>query len=161
VKEEGYTGKLMITGEGLSHHVNVGQLANELGLKDDVILPGRVSDEMLPTLYRGAQMFVFPSLYEGFGLPPLEAMACGTPVAASRISSIPEILGEAAVYFDPYSVEEIAESINKILLEEGLKEKMVDLGLLQAKNFNWKKCARETLGVYNTVSEKIPAGVPS
>jgi glycosyltransferase involved in cell wall biosynthesis len=88
-------------------------------------------------------------------------MACGTPVAASRISSIPEILGEAAVYFDPYSVEEIAESINKILLEEGLKEKMVDMGLLQAKNFNWKKCARETLGVYNTVSEKIPAGVPS
>jgi glycosyltransferase involved in cell wall biosynthesis len=158
VKAEGYAGKFVITGEGLSHHVNVGQLVNELGLKDDVVLPGRVSDEMLPVLYRGAQMLVFPSLYEGFGLPPLEAMACGTPVVASRISSIPEILGEAAVYFDPYSVEDIAESINKILLEEGLKEKMVDLGLSQAKNFSWKKCAQETLGVYNTVFERIPVG---
>jgi len=156
VKAEGYAGKLVITGEGLSHHVNVGQLVKELNLQDDVVLPGRVSDEMLPTLYRRAQMLVFPSLYEGFGLPPLEAMACGTPVAASRTSSIPEILGEAAVYFDPYSIEDIAESINKILLEEGLKEKMVGLGLAQAKNFNWKKCARETLSVYNTVSAKIP-----
>jgi len=161
VKAEGYAGKLVITGEGLEHHVNVGQLAKELGLENDVVLPGRVSDEMLPILYRQAQMLVFPSLYEGFGLPPLEAMACGTPVAASRTSSIPEILGEAAVYFDPYSVEDIAESINKILLEEGLKEKMVDLGLLQAKNFNWKKCARETLGVYNTVSEKVPISIPA
>lgn len=161
VKEEGYKGKLVITGEGLSHHINVKQLANELGLKDDVVLPGRVSDEILSTLYRGAQMLVFPSLYEGFGLPPLEAMACGTPVAASRISSIPEILGEAAVYFDPYSVEDIAESINKILLDESLKAKLVDLGLKQAKNFSWEKCARETLGVYNTVSEKVSIGVPS
>lgn len=148
LREKGYRGKLVITGEGKPHHVNVPKLINELNLTD-VITPGFVEDEKLPALYRRAELFVFPSLYEGFGLPPLEAMACGVPVAASRVSSIPEILGDCAAYFDPYSVEGMAETVFEILNDEKKKNKIIALGKRQAEKYSWEKCAEETLRVYN------------
>jgi glycosyltransferase involved in cell wall biosynthesis len=119
--------------------------------RDAVILPGYVPDEDLPAVYAGAQALVFPSLYEGFGLPVLEAMACGTPVLASRTSSMPEVGGEAALYFDPTSVEEMADNVYRFLRDKALKEEMQVEGLAQAARFSWKQAATETEAVYSAV----------
>jgi glycosyltransferase involved in cell wall biosynthesis len=119
--------------------------------RDAVILPGYVPDEDLPAVYAGAQALVFPSLYEGFGLPVLEAMACGTPVLASRASSVPEAGGEAASYFDPTSVDEIADNVHRLLRDNALREEMQVEGLAQAARFSWEQAAIETEAVYNAV----------
>jgi glycosyltransferase involved in cell wall biosynthesis len=119
--------------------------------RDRVILPGYVPDDDLPAVYAGAQAFVFPSLYEGFGLPVLEAMACGTPVLASRASSLPEVGGQAAFYFDPTSVEEMADNVRRLLRDNALKEEMQVEGLAQAARFSWEKAAAETKAVYSAV----------
>lgn len=116
-----------------------------------VILPGYVPDEDLPAVYAGAQAVVFPSLYEGFGLPVLEAMACGTPVVASRASSIPEVGGDAARYFDPTDVEEITALIRRVLQNTTLREEMRTRGLAQAGRFSWAQAASETHRVYDAV----------
>lgn len=116
-----------------------------------VILPGFVSDEDLPALYAGAQALAFPSLFEGFGLPMLEAMACGTPVVASRAGSLPEIGGDAAVYFDPESIEEMAEALERVLTDAELAEHLRRKGLARAKQFSWRKAARETLDIYTSI----------
>ncbi len=118
--------------------------------RDAVIFPGYVPDADLPALYAGAQACVFPSLYEGFGLPVLEAMACGTPVATSSTSSIPEVGGDAALYFDPTSVEEITETTRRLLRDPALQEEMRARGLTQAAQFSWERAARETQAVYDT-----------
>ena len=121
---------------------------SNLSLKKEVIFSGYCSQENLPALYRGASLFLFPSLYEGFGLPPLEAMACGVPVIASRVSSLPEVLGEAAILVDPYNIKEIAEAIKNTLEDESLRVSLIEKGFARAKLFSWEKTARETLGVY-------------
>lgn len=118
-----------------------------------VRLLGFVSDEELVKLYCQTQVFVYPSLYEGFGLPVLEAMACGCPVVTSGVSSLPEIGGEAAVYVEPTSVTSITQGI-KIALEQSAKLRR--LGLEQAKQFSWEKTARETLKIYRQVYENRP-----
>jgi glycosyltransferase involved in cell wall biosynthesis len=102
-------------------------------------------------LYNGAALFVFPSLYEGFGLPALEAMACGTPVVASNISSIPEVLGEAALYVDPYNIGELVSNIHHLLISSQLRQKMISRGLERAKLFSWEKTAKDTLTLYHDV----------
>jgi glycosyltransferase involved in cell wall biosynthesis len=122
--------------------------------RDAVILSGYVPDEDLPAVYAGAQALVFPSLYEGFGLPVLEAMACGTPVLASRASSVPEVGGEAALYFDPTSVEEMADNVHRLLHDNALKEEMQVEGLAQAARFSWEKAAAETEAVYSAVLQE-------
>jgi glycosyltransferase involved in cell wall biosynthesis len=119
--------------------------------RDAVIFPGYVPDADLPPLYAGAQACVFPSLYEGFGLPVLEAMACGTPVATSSTSSIPEVGGDAALYFDPASVDDIAETARRILRDPALQGDMRARGLTQAAQFSWERAARETRAVYDAV----------
>ena len=96
--------------------------ADSLGLSTDILFTGYVSDEDLPFIYNGADVFVFPSLYEGFGIPPLEAIQCGTPVAASRATSIPEVVGDGALMFNPDDVKDIAEKINKIINDEIIVE---------------------------------------
>ena len=128
----------------------------ELGLEGSVEFPGFVPQKELIDLYRKALVFVYPSYYEGFGFPVLEALASGTPVVTSDASSLPEIGGSAVVYVDPFSVESISEGIKKVLhfhtLEYGKYEKMVEKGLEQSKKFSWEQCAQETLKVLKEVS---------
>lgn len=119
-----------------------------LGLEDSVRLIGYVPKEDLPALYSGATAFVYPSLYEGFGLPPLEAMACGTPVITSNASSLPEVVGDAGIMVDPHSVEELADAILKVLCDADIRQQMISRGLERAKGFSWQETARRTLKVY-------------
>ncbi len=110
-------------------------------------LLGHVDDEYLPVLYSGALIFVFPSLYEGFGLPPLEAMACGTPVVTSNAASLPEVVGDAAVLIDPCDVCSLAQGIRRLVKDQGLRERLGDRGLKRAKQFTWDRTARLTWDV--------------
>jgi len=123
----------------------------ELGLEREVVFPGFVPDEDLPALYSAAELFVFPSLYEGFGLPPLEAMACGTPVITSNSSSLPEVVGEVGIMVEPRDVRALAEAMELVLTDEGKRREMREKGLRQAARFSWKRTAQETLEVYRSV----------
>jgi glycosyltransferase involved in cell wall biosynthesis len=125
-------------------------------VRDAVVLPGYVTDEDLPAVYTGAQALVFPSLYEGFGLPVLEAMACGTPVVTSRASSIPEVGGDAALYFDPASVGEMGEAIRTMLGDSTTSEEKCERGLARAAQFSWQRVAAETWDVYDAVVNRGP-----
>ncbi|MEI7792738.1 MAG: glycosyltransferase family 1 protein, partial [Candidatus Berkelbacteria bacterium] len=107
----------------------------------------RYGDELV-TAYAGALFYVIPSLSEGFGWPPLEAMACGVPVIASKESCIPEILGDAPIYFNPYEVKEIREAIQKVAGDASLRAELVKKGLEQVKKYDWEKTAKQTLEVY-------------
>lgn len=132
------------------------QLVAELGLQDRVIFTGYVPDEDLPAVYNGADLFCFLSLYEGFGLPVLEAMACGTPVVTSNTSSLPEVAGDAAMLVDPYDVDAIATAMRRVIEEPGLAQELREKGLARASQFTWEKTARETIAVYEKVlGEKL------
>jgi len=119
-----------------------------------VYLTGYVPDEYLPALYSGALAFVYVSLYEGFGLPPLEAMACGTPVVTSNITSLPEVVGDAAILVDPYDVEDIACGIHKLIRDDTLREQLRHKGLEWVKQFNWDRTAMLTWEVLKAVMEE-------
>ena len=112
---------------------------------------GFVEADELPLIYAGAQVFVFPSLYEGFGLPVLEAMASGIPVVCSNASTLPEVAGEAAAMCDPQDVDTLSELINRALQDEGWRELAIKKGLQQAAKFSWQRCAKETTAVYKEV----------
>jgi len=122
-----------------------------LAVRDAVHFPGYVPAADLPLLYNAATLAVVPSVYEGFGLPVLEAMACGTPVVSSQASSLPEIGGEAAVYFDPYNVDAMAEAIRAVWTDTERRIEMRQCGLMQAARFSWQRAARETMAVYQTL----------
>ncbi len=126
-------------------------IAAEADAPDAVVLLGHVSDERLQALYRCAAAFVYPSLYEGFGLPVLEAMASGTPVVASRAASMPEVLGEAGMLLDPLDVEAWTEAIIKVVNDEHLRARMRHAGRARAAMFTWERTARATLAVYRRV----------
>ena len=115
---------------------------------------GYVDDEDMPVLYNLADIFVYPSLYEGFGLPPLEAMACGCPVISSNISSIPEVVGDASLMIDPYNIEELAKTIYEVLTDNKLREDKIRKGLERKKLFSWEKCAGEYLEIFKFISEE-------
>jgi glycosyltransferase involved in cell wall biosynthesis len=117
-------------------------------LKSYVHFLGYIPDEDLPALYNGADLFVFPSLYEGFGLPVLESMACGTPVVTSNTSSLPEVAGDAAYLVDPQNVEEIADALKHVLSDVDLANDLRSRGLERAQNFTWEKTASQTIAVY-------------
>lgn len=120
-----------------------------------VVFPGYVPDAQLEILYQEAALYIFPSLYEGFGLPPLEAMARSCPVLSSDCSSLPEILGDAAMYFNPEDEDDVLGKINLLLNDSNLRQKLIDKGINQAKKYNWWGCANQTLEVYKQVL-KIP-----
>jgi glycosyltransferase involved in cell wall biosynthesis len=126
-------------------------LIEQLNLQDDVIFTDYVSDEYLVKLYNAADLFVYPSLYEGFGLPPLEAMACGCPVITSNTSSLPEVVGEAGIMIDPNDINSLTESMYTVLTDKGLKEELSKKSLERAKMFSWKKTAAETWKIYEQV----------
>ncbi len=123
----------------------------KMGISKSINLVGFVPDNKLATIYKEAEAFVFPSLWEGFGLPGLEAMALGLPVLAARASCLPEIYGEAALYFDPYNSDDLAEKIKRIREDKKLREGLIQKGWTQVKKYSWQKMARETLGVYNNL----------
>lgn len=110
-----------------------------------------VISEDLPAIYSSAELFVYPSLYEGFGLPPLEAMACGTPVITSNVSSLPEVVGDAAIMIDPNNSDELADQISKVLNDKDLQKRLREKGFERAKLFSWDKSALETIKVYEEV----------
>jgi alpha-1,3-rhamnosyl/mannosyltransferase len=112
-----------------------------------------VAEEDLPALYSGASLFVFPSLYEGFGLPVVEAMSCGCPVACSDSSSLPEIAGDAALLFDPRSIESMVESIRIMLQDEMLRRQLAERSKRRAAHFSWQRTADETLAIYRALAE--------
>jgi glycosyltransferase involved in cell wall biosynthesis len=122
-----------------------------LNIRRRVIFTGFVEDDDLPDLYRGAQMFVYPSLYEGFGLPVLEAMACGTPVITSNRSSLPAVAGDAALLIDPTRPDDLAAAMSAIMSNGALHEELRWKGLARAKEFTWEAVARKTMDVYRAV----------
>ena len=114
----------------------------------NIVFTDFVKDNELCALYQQAELFVFPSLYEGFGLPPLEAIQHGLPVACSNTSCLPEILGDGAIYFDPKNEEQIAQTINLALHDKSLRQRLIDAGQQQLKNYSWQKTAQKTLEIY-------------
>jgi glycosyltransferase involved in cell wall biosynthesis len=118
---------------------------------ESIIYLGYISDEELAKVYNLASLFLFPSLYEGFGLPLLEAMACGTAVVSSNLSSLPEVGGDAPLYCDPYSIDDIREKIEKVLSDSTLQQEMIQKGLEQVKKFSWEKSAEEHLKLFEEV----------
>jgi len=127
------------------------RLAMESEVEESVTFTGWVAEEDKPALLSGATAFVFPSLYEGFGLPPLEAMACGAPVIASNRSSLPEVVGEGGILVEPTDVEALAEAMEMLLVDDALRAELRQRALAQAAKFSWKQTALETLAVYRKV----------
>jgi glycosyltransferase involved in cell wall biosynthesis len=123
----------------------------DLNLEEKVLFTGYVEPEELPALYNLATLFVYPSLYEGFGLPPLEAMQCGCPVVTSSVSSLPEVVGDAAIKVNPRSIQEIEQAMCRLLSDENLRNNYIEQGVKQAEKFSWERCARETYQVYQEV----------
>lgn len=121
--------------------------------RKDIILPGYIAADDLGRLFSGADLFIFSSLYEGFGLPIIEAMAKRVPVITSNVSSMPEVSQDAALLIDPYDVAQMAQAIYDVLTDKRLNKKLRDRGLKRAKNFKWEKCAKETLAIYKQLNK--------
>lgn len=143
--------QLVLIGKEDSRYPEVRQQIDKSKHKDDVVITGWADEEDVPALITGANSFIFPSKYEGFGFTPLEAMQCGVPVASSNASCLPEVLGEAVIYFDPENIDDMVEAMEKIVTDEGLRKELVDRGYNQVSKYSWERMARETLDVYNKV----------
>jgi glycosyltransferase involved in cell wall biosynthesis len=126
-------------------------LVDRLGLRSRVVFTGFVPDEEIPAFYNVADVLVFPSLYEGFGIPVLEAMACGCPVVTTETGCSPEVAGGAAMLVNPYDPEQISEAIKRVLTEPDLRQQLIERGVQRAKDFSWNKCARETLALIESL----------
>jgi glycosyltransferase involved in cell wall biosynthesis len=145
---------LVLVGRGGQDSERVMKTIKVLGLQEQVIVLGYMEERELRCVYRLATLFVFPSLQEGFGLPLLEAMASQTPVAASCAPALPEILQDAALFFDPKNPLDMAEKITRLLDDDELREELVSKGQKRALDFNWEKTAVQTLGIYQSVVEE-------
>lgn len=143
--------KLVIIGRRGWQYKEILEAPKKYNVEDSVVFLENVTDADLPAFYKNAELFVLPSLYEGFGLPVLEAMRYGCPVATSNVSSLPEAGGDAAIYFDPENTNDIALKIEKVLKDDKLRAKMVKEGHSQVKKFSWEKAAKETLEVLESV----------
>jgi len=149
LKTQGLKHKLVIGGREGWRFENIFQQARDLVKKGEIIFTDFIPEEDLPYFYNLADLFVFPSLYEGFGIPILEAMACGCPVITSNISSMPEVAGRAALFINnPLDVDEIASKITQVLINSNLKKGLIKKGFVQAVKFSWERTARETIKVY-------------
>lgn len=148
---------LVIVGAAKDQGKYLSEFTNNLELASKIKFTGFAPEGHLPILYNGCDVFVYPSLYEGFGLPPLEAMNCGTPVITSNLTSIPEVVKDAGILINPYDEAELMEALKKVLGDEKLREFYSRKGLEEAKNFSWEKTAIQTLEVYKKVYEmQIP-----
>ncbi len=151
LRQEGFPHKLVFVGAKGWLYQPVFDRMRELGLEDDVILPGYITDEDLPAIYAGASLFVFPSLYEGFGLPPLEALACGVPAVVSDASSLPEVVGDAALKVPPEDTAALAHAMERVLSDAELAQRLAAAGPDRAGLFTWEKAAEETVALYHRV----------
>jgi glycosyltransferase involved in cell wall biosynthesis len=151
VQESGIEHKLVLVGETLFLADEIFETIKKRKLEDRIVLTGRRPHGDLPALYSGADVFVFPTLSEGFGLPPLEAQACGTPVAAARVSSVPEVVGDAAEMFDPYDIDDMAGAILRCISGEQTRRTLRERGLINARRFSWDNMARELIASYEAV----------
>ena len=149
--------KLIIIGDELSKHPDLRRTVIRSRMQTDVRFMGFVPIEVLRIFYDVAKIFVFPSLYEGFGLPPLEAMAHGTPVVTSNTSSLPEVVGNAAVLVNPENVFEIMRALHRVLVDQVLRDKLKARGYEQANRFSWDAAAQQILRAYHEISEKPPS----
>jgi glycosyltransferase involved in cell wall biosynthesis len=158
-----FPGRLIVAGQikGSAHASTLSFIAKH-GMEDQIILAGFVSEEEKAYCYLNALLFVYPSLYEGFGLPVLEAMEAGTPVVASNAASIPEVGGDACAYFDPQATEELVSQMKRVLEDDAFRHELRERGFRRARQFSWRKTAEETLKVYERCFQpnRIPA-VPS
>ncbi|MFA4930529.1 MAG: glycosyltransferase family 1 protein [Patescibacteria group bacterium] len=150
-KQGGSNMQLVLIGKEDPRYPEVRQAIDRSKYKNDVIITGWVEEEEVPALVTGANSYIFPSKYEGFGFTPLEAMQCGIPVASSNASCLPEVLGEAVIYFDPDNIDEMAEAMRRIVDNENLRVDLVKRGYAQVAKYSWEKMAKETLAVYNQV----------
>ncbi|RLC37645.1 hypothetical protein DRH29_00930 [candidate division Kazan bacterium] len=143
--------QLVLVGQVDEYASEIPRVIKQLGLQDSVITTGYISDNNLSIFYDRAEIFVFPSLYEGFGIPPLEAMSAGTPVISSNASVMPEVLGDAAVYFDPTNIKDMADTMYKVASSFTIKKQLKDKGFKQIKKYSYTKMAREILAIYKKV----------
>jgi glycosyltransferase involved in cell wall biosynthesis len=148
LRRDGLPHRLVVAGAKGWHWEPVFAAVERLGIGDCVVFPGYVPYEDQPLWYNAADLFVYPSLYEGFGFPPLEAMACGTPVVASSTSALPEVVGEAGLLVDPRDARALAEAMRDVLLNAQTREEMRARGLARAATFTWAEAARQTSAVY-------------
>jgi glycosyltransferase involved in cell wall biosynthesis len=146
--------RLVIIGDTISQYPGVRQAVIKSRVESVVRFLGFVPFDTLRCFYQSAAAFVFPSRYEGFGLPPLEAMACGTPVVTSNVSSLPEVVGDAAIQVNPENVFDIARGIKEILLDEELRASLIHRGREQAARFSWNSTARQVLEIYTDAAGK-------
>lgn len=141
--------KLVVAGKPHSSYPEIGEKLKNHPFAADITAPGFVKEEDLPKLYQGAEIFVCPSLYEGFGIPPLEAMACGTPVISSNSSSLPEVIGDAGVLVPVGDASALATAMQNLLKDHTRMRDLHDAGLRRARQFTWPKVAQETLDIYH------------
>lgn len=144
--------RLIIIGDEISRHPALRQAVIQSRVEESVRFLGFVPIETLRAFYQAASAFVFPSLYEGFGLPPLEAMACGTPVVCSHVSSLPEVVGDAALIINPENVFDIARGMREVLLNDALRDELIARGLEQARQFSWQRTAEQVLQNYEEMT---------
>lgn len=142
---------LMLLGASKDNHYELRKKAENLGISNRVVFAGYVPYEHLPYFYNCSTLFVYPSLYEGFGLPPLEAMTCGTPTITTNVTSIPEVVGDGALLSDPYDTDDLTEKIFKTLSDTEFRDRLSAHALRRAYSFSWKKTAVETIRVYEEV----------
>lgn len=140
--------QLVLAGGKGWYYDDIFQMIDTCHLKEQVVFTGYVDQKDSPLLMSGAMAFVFPSLYEGFGMPPLEAMACGTPVITSKTSSLPEVVGDAGILVDPENVDEICEAMEKMMIEPAYRETLRLKGKKRADKFTWQKSAEQLMTVY-------------
>lgn len=143
--------KLVISGKKGWMYEGIFEIVRRERLEEKVIFTGYIEDADMPVLMSGAEFFVFLSLYEGFGLPPLEAMACGTPVLVSNVASLPEVIGKAGILVDPYDTDEIANSMEKLVWDENKRMALKVVGLERVKTYSWEKAARKMEDIFMTL----------
>ena len=148
-----FDGQLVLSGVGLENSKNIMERTQQLRLLEDVKILGYLDHREIPIMYNLARALVFPSLFEGFGMPVVEAMACGCPVAASSASALPEVVGDAGLLFDPRSTEHIAEQVWRIWSDEESRQRLRALGLERAQEFSWDKIAAKTVAVYRKTAD--------
>ena len=154
-KEKKFTGYLVLTGKENDSWKEVSETINKLNLEKDILRPGFVPENELVYWYNGALAFIFPSLQEGFGIPPLESMASGTPVIAANSSCIPEVCGKAAKYFNPYSIKNMTDVINKTISDKKALTNLRKNGFQQVKKYSWQKMALGILKLYKEVYNNL------